>query len=89
MAKTDTLHIRVEPDVKIKAEETLNDLGLSITEAVNVFLNQVILHDGIPFKIEKPKYNKETIQAMEDVKSGKNLSKTFDSVDEMFEELDK
>lgn len=89
MAKTDTLHIRVEPDVKIKAEETLNDLGLSITEAVNVFLNQVILHDGIPFKIEKPKYNKETIQAMEDVKSGKNLSKTFNSVDEMFEELDK
>ena len=67
----------------------LNDLGLSITEAVNVFLNQVILHNGIPFKIEKPKYNKETIQAMEDVKNGKNLSKTFDSVDEMFEELDK
>ncbi len=56
MAKTDTLHIRVEPSVKARAEKTLNDLGLSITEAVNVFLNQVILHDGIPFKIEKPKY---------------------------------
>ena len=89
MAKTDTLHIRIEPFVKARAEQTLNDLGLSITEAVNVFLNQVILHNGIPFKIEKPKYNKETIQAMEDVKNGKNLSKTFDSVDEMFEELDK
>ena len=89
MAKTDTLHIRIEPSVKAIAEQTLNDLGLSITEAVNVFLNQVILHNGIPFKIEKPKYNKETIQAMEDVKNGKNLSKTFDSVDEMFEELDK
>lgn len=89
MAKTDTLHIRVEPSVKMKAEKTLNDLGLSITEAVNVFLNQVILHDGIPFKIEKPRYNKETIQAMDDVKNGKNLSKAFNSVDEMFEELDK
>lgn len=89
MAKTDTLHIRIEPSVKMKAEQTLSDLGLSITEAVNVFLNQVILHDGIPFKIEKPRYNKETIQAMEDVKNGKNLSKTFDNVDEMFEELDK
>lgn len=89
MAKIDTLHIRIEPSVKARAEQTLNDLGLSITEAVNVFLNQVILHNGIPFKIEKPKYNKETIQAMEDVKNGKNLSKTFDSVDEMFEELDK
>ncbi len=89
MTKTDTLHIRVEPSVKTRAKETLNDLGLSITEAVNVFLNQVILHDAIPFKIEKPKYNKETIQAIEDVKNGKNLSKAFNSVDEMFEELDK
>jgi len=64
MAKTDTLHIRVEPSVKMKAEETLSNLGLSITEAVNVFLNQIILHDGIPFKIEKPRYNKKTIQAI-------------------------
>ena len=89
MAKTDTLHIRIEPSIKQRAEETLNDLGLSITEAINVFLNQVILHDGIHFEIKKPKYNKETIQAMEDTKNGKNLSKTFDSVDEMFKELDK
>lgn len=89
MAKTDTLHIRIEPNVKQRAEETLNDLGLSITEAINVFLNQVILNDGIPFEIKKPKLNKETIQALEDTKKGKNLSKTFDNVNEMFEELDK
>ena len=89
MAKTDTLHVRIEPSVKQKAEKTLSDLGLSITEAINVFLNQVILNDGIPFEIRKPKYNKETIQAIEDTKNGKNLSKSFDSVDEMFEELDK
>ena len=89
MAKTDTLHIRIEPSVKQRAEETLNDLGLSITEAINVFLNQVILNDGIPFEIRKPKFNKETIQAIEDTKNDKNLSKTFDSVNEMFEELDK
>ena len=89
MAKTDTLHIRVDPSVKEKAEKTLKDLGLSITDAINVFLNQVILNDGIPFEIKKPRFNKETIQAIEDTKNGKNLSKTFDSVDEMFEELDK
>ena len=89
MPKTDTLHIRVEPSVKQKAEKTLNDLGLSITEAVNVFLNQVILNDGIPFEIRKPKLNKETMQAIEDTKKGKNLSKPFNNVDEMFEELEK
>mgnify|MGYP004679382941 FL=1 len=89
MAKTDTLHVRVEPSVKQKAEKTLNDLGLSITEAINVFLNQVILNDGIPFEIKKPKYNKATIQALEDTKNQKNLSKTFNNVDEMVEELNK
>ena len=89
MAKTDTLHIRIEPSVKQRAEKTLNELGLSITDAINVFLNQVILNDGIPFEIRKPKFNKETIEAIEDVKKGKNLSKTFDSVDEMFKELEK
>lgn len=89
MAKTETLHIRIEPIVKQKAEETLNELGLSIADAINVFLKQVILNDGIPFEIRKPKFNKETIEAIEDAKKGKNLSKTFDSVDEMFEELDK
>ena len=89
MAKTDTLHIRIEPSVKQRAEETLKDLGLSITEAINVFLNQVILNDGIPFEIKKPRYNKETIQAIEDTKSSKNLSKSFDNVKEMFEELNK
>ena len=89
MAKTDTLHIRIEPSVKQKAEETLNELGLSIADAINVFLRQVILNEGIPFEIRKPKFNKETIQAIEDAKNGKNLSKTFDSVDEMFKELEK
>ena len=88
MAKTDVLHIRVESEVKAKVEQTLSDLGLSITEAVNVFLNQVILQEGIPFRIQKPKYNRETIQALEEVKKGKNISKTFDSTDEMFKELD-
>ena len=69
MAKTDTLHIRVEPRVKAIAEKTLNDLGLSITDAINVFLNQVILNQGIPFKIEKPKYNKETLEAIIEAQS--------------------
>lgn len=89
MAKTHILHIRVKPKVKEKAEETLSDLGLSISEAVNVFLNQVILNEGIPFEIRKNRYSNNTIKAMEDTKKGENLSKTFNSVDEMFEDLDK
>ena len=89
MAKTDILHIRVEPNVKQKAEKTLKELGLSITDAINVFLNQVILQEGIPFEIKKPKFNQTTIQAMEDVINNKNLSKSFETVEDLFEELEK
>ena len=90
MAKTDTLHKRIEPSVKARAEQTLNDLGLSITEAVNVFLNQVILHNGIPFKIEKPKYNKETLSAIDEAKKitkNPNNYKSFENIDELMEDL--
>ena len=87
MAKTDTLHIRIEPDMKKKAEKTLSELGLSLTDAINVVLAQVILQDGIPFEIKKPKFNKETIEAIEDAKNNKNLSREFETVDELFEEL--
>lgn len=89
MAKTNTLHVRIEPRIKEKAEKTLNSLGLSISEAINVFLTQVVLHDGIPFEIKKPNYNRQTIQALDDAKKGENVSKTFDNADEMFKELNK
>lgn len=89
MARTNTLHVRIEPKIKEKAEKTLNSLGLSISDAINVFLIQVILNDGIPFEIKHPNFNKETIDTLEDVKTGKNISKTFDDVDEMFKELNK
>ena len=51
MAKTETLHIRVNDSVKAKAEKTLDALGISISEAVNMLLHQVNLVGGIPFDV--------------------------------------
>lgn len=89
MSKSENINIRIEPELKKEAEETLDYLGLTMAEAIKLFLKQVTLTDSIPFKIEKPKYNKKTLETMEDVKNNKNVSKTFDTVEEMFEELDK
>lgn len=89
MTKSGTLHIRIEPNVKKQAEETLNELGLSITDAVNVFLKQVILTESIPFAIKKPKLNKETIQAIEDAEKGVNLSKGYNNLNAMWKDLEK
>jgi len=91
MAKTDTLHIRIEPEVKKNAENTLNKLGLSTSEAINIFLHQVILTGGLPFDVILPRYNTETEVAMQearDIASGKVSTKGYASAKELFEELD-
>lgn len=89
MAKTDILNIRIEPQLKKQVESTLNDLGMNITEAVTIFLKQVVLTDSIPFIIKKPKLNTETIKTMEEAKKGLNLSKSYTDLDEMWEDLEK
>jgi addiction module RelB/DinJ family antitoxin len=54
MAKNDTLHIRVNEDVRTNAEKTLDLLGLSISEAVNMLLHQIPLVGGLPFDVKLP-----------------------------------
>ena len=73
---------------KKEVEITLNDLGMNIAEAVTIFLKQVVMTDSIPFIIRKPKLNAETIKAMEDAKKGKNLSKGYTDLDEMWGDLE-
>ena len=89
MAKTDTLNIRIEPELKKEVETTLNDLGMNIAEAVTIFLKQVVLTDSIPFVIKKPKLNAETIKAIEEAKKGITLSNGYTNLDEMWEDLEK
>lgn len=54
MAKNDTIHVRVDENVKINAEHTLAMLGLTISEAVNMMLCQVNLTGGLPFQVKLP-----------------------------------
>lgn len=89
MPKTDTLNIRIEPELKKEVEETLNDLGMNIADAVTIFLKQVVLTESIPFMIKKPKLNKETIRAIEDAEKGINLSNGYTNLDEMWNDLEK
>ena len=54
MQKSATLNLRVDPEVKRSAESTLLRLGLSMSTAVDLFLRQVALTGGIPFRIALP-----------------------------------
>ena len=90
MAKTETINIRIEPSLKQQAEETLNYLGLTMSEAVNLFFRQVVINDGIPFEIKKPKYNRKTKKAMkeaEKISKHPEKYKQYNNFDELWEDL--
>lgn len=55
MEKTATLNLRVNPIVKAKAEEVLSQLGVPMSTAIDMYLNQISLTGGIPFPITLPK----------------------------------
>ena len=54
MARTANVFARVEPGVKEQAEKVLDELGISMSNAVGMFLRQVVLQRGIPFEMKLP-----------------------------------
>lgn len=55
MEKTATLNLRVNPTVKGRAEEVLAKLGIPMSTAIDMYLNQISLTGGIPFAVTLPK----------------------------------
>ncbi|MCG6154011.1 type II toxin-antitoxin system RelB/DinJ family antitoxin [Leptospira bandrabouensis] len=84
MAKTAMIRARVEDNLKKDVENILERLGLSTSEAINIFYHQIKLTRGIPFAIKVP--NKITKKTLESTDKNKAL-KTFKSKKELFENL--
>lgn len=84
MEKSVLVSFRTKPELKNKADKIFEALGISKTEAFNMFLSNVILNNGIPFDVKIP--NKETLEAIDDIENNRNLT-SYNSVDEMFEDL--
>ncbi len=69
MAKSAMIRARTEPGLKAEAEKIFHQLGLTCSEAINLFFAQITLRKGIPFDIAVP--NKTTLKAMKDVEEKK------------------
>ena len=55
LEKTTTLNLRVNPDVKRRAEEVLSQLGIPMSTAIDIYLKQISMTGGIPFAVTLPK----------------------------------
>ena len=87
MAGTTNINVRVDKELKRKAEAIFNELGLNMSTAMNMFLRYSVRYGGIPFDLRLDIPNEETRAAIDDVNNNRNMSKTFDSVDALMEDL--
>ncbi|UXH78678.1 type II toxin-antitoxin system RelB/DinJ family antitoxin [Roseateles amylovorans] len=83
--KSTELRSRVEPDLKESAAEVLAQCGLTLSDAIRLFLRQVVLHNGLPFEVKVP--TAETRAAMEEARSITRAR--FGSGQELIDDLEK
>jgi DNA-damage-inducible protein J len=84
-SKTTDVRSRIEPDLKDRASEVLAACGLNLSDAIRLFLRQVVVQEGLPFAIKTP--NAATIAAMKEARSMKRAK--FGSAQEFFDDLEK
>lgn len=82
--------IRIEKSVKDEAVKLFNQLGLDMSSAVNMFLRQCVLREGLPFSVEMPQYNKKTLAAIEEARrmSDDPNAIRYTNLDDLFEALE-
>jgi DNA-damage-inducible protein J len=89
MAQTN-LNIRIDEHLKQEFDNLCNDLGLTMTSAINVFAKMAVRRQRIPFEISKDIPNPETLEALQEVEQmekNPSLGKAYTNVDEMMKEL--
>lgn len=76
MTKSSMINTRLEPSLKKSSEAVLARLGLSTSEAITIFLNQLVLCKGFPFPIRLP--NEQTRVALQEAMGRKDLEEHRD-----------
>lgn len=82
--RTSYINARVEPKLKASAHRALKKVGITTSDAITLFLHQVVLHQGLPFEVRIP--NAETLKAIQEMRNP-NTRKKFPvapTVDAMF-----
>ena len=87
---TTNINVRVDADLKQSAEELFNDLGLSMSSAITMFLRSAVSYDGIPFEIRRKTPNNETRASLaeyDEMKKSPEKYKRYDSFTDLLDEV--
>ena len=80
------LIFRINYSVNKDLEKICEELGLNPTTALTIFIKKMCRERRIPFDVSL--YNSDTLKILDETANNQNLSKSFDTVDELFDDLD-
>lgn len=86
--QTSMLHIRVDDDTKAQATEALAAMGMTVSDAVRLFLKRIVTEQAFPLELKVP--NQETIDAMNESRAMMAARRArFANAEELFNDLEK
>jgi DNA-damage-inducible protein J len=86
-AQTSMVHVRIDDVIKAQASEALRAMGLSVSDAIRLFLCRVVADQALPFELKVP--NAETRSAMAEARAMTAADrKRFSNADQLFAELE-
>lgn len=80
MARTSNIYTRVEPEIKEQAEKILTQLGIPMSNAITIFLRQVVMHKGIPFDMKLPQNMPVSLEALTEAEFNAEIEKGFNDI---------
>jgi len=86
------MSFRVDKELKKEADTLFKRLGLNTSVALNMFLRQSVEDQAIPFNSSLKKPSRRLLKALkeaEKIESGKKYAKSYNNIEELFEDLDK
>jgi DNA-damage-inducible protein J len=91
MTKSANIHVRIDPDTKIRTDELFSSFGITTSDAIIMFLRKSLMVGGLPFDVVHPRYNAETEAAIFETKkilTEQLPTKMFTSLDEFYADLE-
>jgi len=87
-ASTTMVHVRVDENIKAQATETLNSMGLTVSDAIRVFLTRIVADKALPFALKAP--NDASLEAIAEADQLiKSRRARFATADELMNGLEK
>ena len=77
MAKSSNLYVRIEPEVKKQAEKVFDGLGISMSNAVGLFLKQVVINQAIPFELKLAPVEIKSVDTLTEVEFNAEIEKGY------------